>query len=94
MKYTFNERSITLIKDPYIGMPITLGGDFDKPQGECCQLSDKPVTFDRTFLEDLPLAMAYVSFQQWRSIYPQDEALERGTLFQELDLPFRGGMER
>ena len=94
MKYTFNERSITLIKDPYIGMPITLGGDFDKPQGECCQLSDKPVTFDRTFLEDLPLAMAYVPFQQWRSIYPQDEALERGTLFQELDLPVRGGLER
>ena len=44
--------------------------------------------------ENPVVAMAYVPFQQWRSIYPQDEALERGTLFQELDLPFRGGMER
>ena len=39
---------------------------------------------------DLPLAMAYVPMQSWREIYECDKALMRGTLFCELDKPFRG----
>jgi hypothetical protein len=42
------------------------------------------------YLEDLPLAMAYVPFQEWREIYPPDEALSIGTIFKELNLPFYG----
>ena len=38
-----------------------------------------------------PLAMAYVPFQQWGETYGDDEALSKGTLFPELDLPFSGG---
>lgn len=38
-----------------------------------------------------PLAMAYVPFQQWGEVYPEDEALKRGTLFPELDFPFMKG---
>lgn len=38
-----------------------------------------------------PLAMAYVPFQQWGETYGDDEALSKGTLFLELDLPFSGG---
>lgn len=47
-------------------------------------------------LGDLPLAMAYVPMQKWRKIYSNDVALNRGTIFEELDLPFmgRGGEER
>ncbi len=37
------------------------------------------------------LAMAYVLSQPWASLYPADEALHRGTLFRQLDLPFEGG---
>ena len=37
------------------------------------------------------LAMAYVPFQQWGETYGDDEALSKGTLFPELDLPFSGG---
>jgi len=38
-------------------------------------------------LEDRPLAMVYSPCQAWRDAYPPDVALNRGTLFSELDLP-------
>lgn len=41
-------------------------------------------------LDSLPLAMAYVPMQKWGNLYEADVALKRGTLFQELDLPFMG----
>lgn len=44
-------------------------------------------------IEDMPLAMAYVPWQQWRKIYEPKEALKRGTLFKELDLPFEVAKE-
>lgn len=44
----------------------------------------------RKDLDSLPLAMAYVSMQQWRKLYSPEEALRRGTMFEELDLPFLG----
>ena len=37
-----------------------------------------------------PLAMAYVRKQSWRRIYKLDVAIARGTLFNELDMPFSG----
>ena len=46
-------------------------------------------------IDTLPLAMAYVPMQRWKNVYANDVALNRGTLFPELDLPFtgRGGMK-
>jgi hypothetical protein len=38
----------------------------------------------------MPLAMAYVPWQQWQNIYEPCRALERGTIFEELDKPFLG----
>jgi hypothetical protein len=46
--------------------------------------------FDHTYLGRLPLAMAYVPFQRWGSIYDPVRALQRGTIFPDLDLPFCG----
>ncbi len=46
--------------------------------------------FDYTYLGRLPLAMAYVPFQRWGSIYDPCRALQRGTIFPDLDLPFCG----
>ncbi|WP_303765281.1 spore coat associated protein CotJA [Ruminococcus flavefaciens] len=47
------------------------------------------------FPKNTPLAMAYVPFQQWGETYGDDEALSRGTLFPDLDLPFsKGGADR
>lgn len=42
----------------------------------------------------LPLAMAYVPWQQWQEPYPCDMALLRGTIFPCLDLPFKGSQRR
>lgn len=39
-------------------------------------------------IDQFPVAMAYVPWQQWRQIYSMDVALVRGTIFQELDKPF------
>ena len=41
-------------------------------------------------INKLPLAMAYVPLQQFGEMYSPAVALERGTLFPELDLPFEG----
>ena len=41
-------------------------------------------------LHDHPLAMVYSPIQKWRNIYDGETALVRGTIFEELDLPFLG----
>ena len=38
----------------------------------------------------MPVAMAYVPWQDWCNIYPLRKALCQGTLFGELDKPFLG----
>ena len=43
------------------------------------------------FPANTPLAMAYVPFQQWSSVYGDDDAFVAGTLFPDLDLPFMNG---
>lgn len=40
--------------------------------------------------DDMVLVMSYVKMQQWDQTYEPETALERGTLFPELDLPFVG----
>lgn len=54
-----------------------------------------PVTQDH-FPSDMPIAMAYVPWQQWKDLYDLPKALESGTIFAELDKPFlgKGGMRR
>lgn len=39
-------------------------------------------------MKGMPIAMAYVPWQQWCNLYEPKEALKRGTIFRELDLPF------
>jgi len=81
-----------LIENPYIGMPIKLGNNRNRG---CCPNNngtDMGLNFDNMKLGDLPLAMSYVPFQRWQSTYPLEKALQRGTIFPELDLPFKGGM--
>ena len=50
----------------------------------------------RDVRNDKSLAMAYVPWQTWRDIYDAEKGLERGTIFQELDMPFlgKGGAKR
>ena len=41
-------------------------------------------------LHGYPLAMVYSPVQEWRSLYDNELGLARGTIFKELELPFRG----
>ncbi len=43
------------------------------------------------FPQNAPLAMAYVPFQEWGEVYTDEEAFPIGTLFPELNFPFRRG---
>lgn len=38
--------------------------------------------------------MSYVPWQKWEDIYCMEKALERGTIFEQLDKPFMGGRGR
>lgn len=42
-------------------------------------------------MEQYPIAMGYIPWQQWQQTYPLDRAMQRGTIFPELDLPFAMG---
>ena len=46
--------------------------------------------FSNVLLKDLPLAMSYVPMQTIGVLYNDEEGLCRGTIFPELDKPFRG----
>lgn len=88
----------TLIQEeePYVGMPITELNWRMEPRHRhemdrrgmdhenCRHMMKDP-------LAGMPLAMAYVPWQQWCDTYEPAEALHRGTIFPELDLPFLGG---
>lgn len=43
-----------------------------------------------TTLNNFPLAMAYVPWQDYGNIYAQPQALRNGTMFAELNLDFAG----
>ena len=47
-----------------------------------------------TDINDMPIGMAYVPRQVWRDVYAKDKAIMRGTLFAELDKPFKMGADR
>ena len=40
---------------------------------------------------NMPIGMCYVPWQKWGKVYDACSALERGTLFPDLDKPFLGG---
>lgn len=48
------------------------------------------INSDKNNMSHFPIGMAYIPWQSWRRIYRSEIALERGTIFQELDLPFLG----
>ena len=41
--------------------------------------------------ENMVVAMAYVPWQQWHTVYEADTAFMQGTLFPELDKPWLAG---
>lgn len=64
-------------------------------QDECIRQETREITIRERF-SDMPLAMAYVQWQEWCDIYEIDKGFHRGTIFAQLDKPFwgRGGCNR
>ena len=52
----------------------------------CCPLDSSMSAFPA----EAPVGMAYVPYQKWKNVYDPAVALERATVFQELDKPFLG----
>lgn len=48
-----------------------------------CNPANEPV-------DQMTIGMGYVPWQKWQKIYELDEALSRGTIFEELDKPYLG----
>ncbi|MCD8098330.1 MAG: spore coat associated protein CotJA [Lachnospiraceae bacterium] len=44
----------------------------------------------RMGLDEYPLAMDYVPWQYWHTVYDLEKGLSRGTIFPELYKPFLG----
>ena len=42
------------------------------------------------FEQQFPVGMAYVPWQEWRSLYEAEKGFHIGTIFEELDKPFKG----
>lgn len=72
----------------------SIGGrlcDGSLPRGEAVEdMSNCGTQSGGWGLHSYPLAMAYSPLQEFREVYSPDVALERGTIFPELDLPFEG----
>lgn len=66
------------------------------PYNNYRQMQTPNTMMRRDSQSDMSLAMAYVPWQMWRDIYEADKGFHRGTIFQELDMPYtgKGGMRR
>jgi hypothetical protein len=41
-------------------------------------------------IDKMPIAMGYVPWQRWKTVYDLNKALQVGTIFPELDKPYTG----
>ena len=46
--------------------------------------------FKSEYIDKFPVAMAYVPWQHFGSVYDLEKALQIGTIFPELNMPFLG----
>mgnify|MGYP000873552088 CR=1 FL=1 len=68
---------------------------YDRSRGTMC---DQCESFDRDScpenrrypVDQMPIAMAYVPWQEWGCVFEANEGLKAGTIFKELDLEFYG----
>ncbi len=55
-----------------------------------CRRGDEMSASGSFGLEGYPLCMVYAPLQSFGNLYEPEDALKRGTLFREMDLPFMG----
>ena len=89
--------------EPYIGMPVCLGGSLDTNCNIDCENGSGSGNSGSggnnagtigNCIDNLPIAMAYVPMQRWEQPYDLERGFNTGTIFPSLDLPFTGGLRR
>lgn len=63
--------------------------DYEKPNWGVCNRNERDM-YTNMRMNNYPIGMTYVPWQKWRHIYEPDTALQKGTIFAELDKPFMG----
>lgn len=59
------------------------------------RMEDESCAPNRSPLPAAPVvAMAYIPFQQFNTVYEPEQGFNRGTIFPELDKPFLGGARK
>lgn len=88
----YNYRTNDYMRRNQCSRPMPLNMPSAKVDSECSMCTethtDNYCTHD--LLSGMPIAMAYVPWQEWRNLYSAEKALCRGTIFEELDKPFCG----
>lgn len=69
-----------ILVDPLAAEPPHTGNCMDMDQGAMAACIDS-----------LPLTMAYMAMQRLNTVYEPEEGLIRGTIFPELDKPWKPG---
>lgn len=88
------DKDVAVSSEKVSGRHMSCGcGDSGNSAGDG-DISQDGNNFDHMKLGDLPLAMSYVPWQKWGQHYTLEEGLDAGTIFPDLNLPFRGGMRR
>ena len=66
----------------------------ERGRGSSCEGDDDGAAGAGACLAGVSLAMVYAPVQRFQGLYEPEEALSRGTIFQELEKPFLGGRGR
>jgi hypothetical protein len=67
---------------------------FDNVENGCTRNNSCGISCTGWGLNNHPVAMVYSPCQPWNNVYKLEVALERGTLFKDLDLPFEPKQRR
>lgn len=70
------------------GCSVSASVSAARQESTCPVCRDTRTTYDE--LSSLPLAMAYVPWQEWQNIREAEKGFRCGTIFEELNKPFRG----
>ena len=83
--YRYNTSDCTRLSGCSRPSPMPQPPQSCRPSSACCE--DR-AEYDE--LNGMPIAMAYVPWQEWQNIYEAEKGFHQGTIFEELNKPFNG----
>ena len=95
VSYRQHPQGCNSARESYIAAPSPcepVRNSCEIPRRDCHEEGEMSCAVSENYdaLAGMPIAMAYVPWQMWRGIYDVEKAFCRGTIFEELDKPFRG----